>query len=80
MPPSVIYIPYDTSPKGKIGDLITFAQFEEGNILSENSNNTESGDKSYDDSIMPPLLIKEEIDVMDSGNEPDDEPMSTDML
>ena len=29
---------------------------------------------------MPPLLVEEEIDVMDFGDEPDDEPMSTDML
>ena len=29
---------------------------------------------------MPPLLSKEEIDAMDSGNESDDNPMSTEML
>ena len=29
---------------------------------------------------MPPLLSEEEIDVMDSGDESDDEPMSTEML
>ena len=29
---------------------------------------------------MPPLLCKEEMDVMDSGNESDDEPMCTEML
>ena len=37
----------------------------------------ESGDKSDDNSIIPPLLRKEEIYVMDSGDESDDEPMST---
>ena len=29
---------------------------------------------------MPPLIIKEEKDVMDSGDESDDEPMSMEML
>ena len=29
---------------------------------------------------MPPLISEEEMDVMDSGNDYDDEPMSTDML
>ena len=29
---------------------------------------------------MPPLISKEEMDAMDSGNDYDDEPMSTDML
>ena len=29
---------------------------------------------------MPPLSSKEEMDVMDSGYESDDEPMSTEML
>ena len=27
------------------GDVITFAQFEEGNLISETRNDTESGDK-----------------------------------
>ena len=39
-----------------------------------------SGDKSDDSSIVPPLLSKKEMDVMDSGDEADDEPMSTEML
>ena len=29
---------------------------------------------------MPPLISEEEMDVMDSGNESDDEPMFTEML
>ena len=29
---------------------------------------------------MPPLIIEEEIDAMDSGDESDDEPMFTDIL
>ena len=56
-----------------------FTQFEEVNVLSETSNNAESGDKSDDNSIMPPLLRKEEVYAMDSGDESDGEPMSTEM-
>ena len=29
---------------------------------------------------MPPLISEEEMDAMDSGDESDDEPMSTDIL
>ena len=42
--------------------------------------NGESGDEYDDNSIMPPLTNKEEMDVMDSGDESEDKPMSTDML
>ena len=62
------------------GDIITFAQFKEGDLLSETHNDEESGDESYDDSIMPPLLSKEEMDTMDYSDESDHDPMSTDML
>ena len=34
----VSYIPHDTSSREKTGDIITFADFEEGNILSETQN------------------------------------------
>ena len=34
----VTYTPYATSLKEKTGDVITFAQFEEGNILTESRN------------------------------------------
>ena len=46
MRPAVTYTPYATSYKEKTGDVITFAQFEEGNLLSEIRNDTESGDES----------------------------------
>ena len=42
----VSYIPYATSSRGGIGDIITFVQFEDRNSLSETRNNTESGNKS----------------------------------
>ena len=46
MRPAVTYTPYATSSKEKTGDVITFAQFEEGNLLNETRNNTESDDRS----------------------------------
>ena len=33
--PSVTYTPYAMSSREQTGDVITFAQFEEGNILTE---------------------------------------------
>ena len=35
MRPAVTYTPYATSSKEQTGDVITFAQFEEGYLLSE---------------------------------------------
>ena len=46
MRPAVTYTPYATSPKEKTGDVITFTQFEEGDILTETRKDVESGDKS----------------------------------
>ena len=80
MRPAVTHTTYATSSKGKTGDIITFAQFEEGNLSSVNCNDAESGDKYYDNSIMPPLLREEEMDAMDSGDKSDDEPLSTKIL
>ena len=54
--PAVTYTPYDTSLREQTGDIMNFAQFEEGNIFTKTSNNAESGDESKDNSIMPPLL------------------------
>ena len=47
MRPEVMYTLYATSSKEQTGDVIMFAQFEEGNLLTETCNNTESGDESY---------------------------------
>ena len=52
MRPAVTYTPYATSYKEQIGDVITFTQFDEGDILSETRNDTESGDESDSESIM----------------------------
>ena len=59
MRPSVTYTPHFTTSKEQTGNIITFAQFEEGDLLSENCNDMERGDEYDDNSIMPPLLIKE---------------------
>ena len=46
MRPAVTYNPYATSSKERTSDVITFAQFEERDLLSETRNETESGDES----------------------------------
>ena len=76
MRPAVTYTPCATSSREQTGDIITFAQFEEENILSE----TRNGDESDDDSIVPTLLSKEEMDTMNSGDDSDHDPISTEML
>ena len=76
----VSYIPYATSSKGKTGNIITLTQFEEGDLLSKTRDDAESSEKSDDDSIMPPLICEDEMDGMDTGDESEDEPMSTEML
>ena len=45
MHPDVLYTPYSKSPKEQTGDIITFAQFEEGDLLSETRDDVKSGDK-----------------------------------
>ena len=42
MRPKVTYTPYATSSKEQTGNLITFAQFEEGDLLTEARNDTEA--------------------------------------
>ena len=80
MRPAVTYTPCATYLRGETGDIITFVQFEEGDILTKNRNNAESGDESDDESIMPPLLSEEDMDAMDSGDESDHDLLSTEML
>ena len=57
--PAVKYTTYATSSKEQTVNIITFAQFEEGGLLSETLDNAESGDESDDDSIISPLLSEE---------------------
>ena len=54
--PAVSYIPYATYLREQTGDVITFIQFEEGNLLSETCDNTESGNEYDDDSTLAPLI------------------------
>ena len=48
----VSYTPYATFLKEQTGNVITFAQFEKGNILPETRNDAESGDEYDKESIM----------------------------
>ena len=54
-----------------------FAQFEEGNILNETRNDTESGDKSDNESI---IMSEQDIENLDSSDESDHDIISTEML
>ena len=48
----VTYTPCVKYLRGKTGNIITFAQFEEGNILTETCNDAESGDESDNESNL----------------------------
>ena len=77
MRPAVTYTPYATSSRLKTGNVITFAQFEEGNILTENCNNAEISDKSDSKSLM---MNKQDMENINSGDELDHDIISTEML
>ena len=62
MHPTVTYTPYGTSSKEQTGDVITFAQFEEGNLISETRNDKESDDESESESIMMSEQDMENLD------------------
>ena len=49
---ALTYTPYATSLKEQTGDVIAFTQFEEGTLLNETRNDTESGDESDSESII----------------------------
>ena len=53
------------------------AQFEKGNILTKTRNDAESGEESDNESIM---MIEQEMDAINSGDESDHDLISTDML
>ena len=80
MHPFVTYTPCATSSREQTGDVITFKDFEEMNLLSETRNDTENSNESENVSIMPPLLSEKEMDAMDYGNESDHDPMSMEVL
>ena len=81
---SVSHTTYVISLREHTGDIIKFAQFEEGslwsethNLLAETCDDTEIDNKTNDDSTMLPLISEEEMDAMSSGDEYDAESMYT---
>ena len=77
MRPSVTYTPYATSSEEQTSNIITFAQFDEGNILTETRNDAESCDESDNESIM---MSKKDMENINSGDESDHDLISTKML
>ena len=72
-----MYIQCDTSLKEQTGDIITFTQFEEGDIWTETRNDAESGDESDNESIM---MSDQDMDAMNSADESDHDIISSEML
>ena len=77
MRPAVTYTPYATSFKEQTGDVITFTQFEEGNLLSETCNDTECGDESDSEPIM---MSERDMENLDATEKFDDGLISTEIL
>ena len=74
---AVTYTPYDTSSKEQTGNIITFTQFEEGNIFTETRNDAESGDESNRESLM---MSEQDMENPDSNEQSDHDLISTEML
>ena len=51
-----------------------------GGLSSETRDDAESVDESNENSVMPPLIIEEEMNAMDCSDESEDEHMSIEML
>ena len=77
MRPEVTYTPYATSSKEQTGDVITFTQFEEGNLISETCNDTESDEESDSKSIM---TSEKDMENIDEKEKIDDDLISTETL
>ena len=77
MRPTVTYTPYAKSSREQTGDVIMFAQFEEGNILTETRNDAESGEESDNESIM---MSEQDMENLDSNEQSDHDLISTEML
>ena len=69
---AVKYTPYATSSKEQTGDVTTFTQFEEGNILTKTRNDAESGDESDN--------AEQDMDAINSGDDSDHYLISAEML
>ena len=74
---TVTYTPYATSSKEQTGDVITFAQFEEGGLLTKARNDTEIGDKKDSESLM---MNEQDMENLDSNEKSDHNLISTKML
>ena len=77
MRPAVTYTPYATSSWEQTGDVITFAQFEEGNIITKTCNNEESDYESDNESIM---MSEQDMERLDPNEKSDHDLISTDIL
>ena len=74
MRPAVTYTLYAKSSREQTGYVIMFAQFEEGNILTETCNNAEIGDESDNESI---IMSERDMENIDSNEESDHDLIST---
>ena len=74
---TLTYTPYTTSSREQTGDVILFTQFEEGGLLSETRNDTESGDESDSKSIM---MNKQDMENLNEKEKFDDDLISTETL
>ena len=77
MRPTVTYNPYATSSKEQTGNVITFAQFEEENLISETCNDTKS-DNQYDRKSI--MMSKKDMENLDEKEKFDDDLISTKTL
>ena len=77
MRPAVTYTLYATSSKEQTGDVIMFTQFEEGDLLTETRNDTESGDESNIKSIM---MREQDMENLYEKEKFDDDVISTETL
>ena len=77
MRPTVTYTPYTTSSKEQTGNVIKFSQFEEGNLISETRNDTESDDESNSKSIT---MSEKDMENLDKIEKFDDDLISTETL
>ena len=73
MHPEVTYTPCATSLSKQTSNKITFTQFEYGNVLTKTRNDADISDKYKYNSIIPPVLIEEEMYAMNSGDDSDND-------
>ena len=77
MRPTVTYTPHATSSKEQTGDVITFTQFEEVDILNETCNDSESGVESDSESLM---MSEKDMENIEETEKFDDDLISTETL